>query len=130
MKFLVDNALSFRVALLLSEAGHDAIHVRTYELSAAKDEVILERALQEDRVIVSADTDFGTILAQIQTNKPSFILLRWAGLRYPSDQTRIIIANLPNITHDLLMGAVVVIEPLRVRIRSLPIHNSGNRDSL
>lgn len=34
MKFLVDNALSFRVAELLCEANQDAIHVRDIQLSA------------------------------------------------------------------------------------------------
>lgn len=121
MRFLVDNALSFRVAELLRAAGHDAVHVRAYGLGAAVDEAILQRAGLEDRVILSADTDFGTLLAQMHTSKPSFILLRWPELRQAHDQARVLLANLPNMTDDLNAGAVVVIEPLRIRVRALPI---------
>lgn len=110
MRFLVDNALSFRVAELLRDAGCDAVHVREYDLGAAVDEVILARARLEARVIVSADTDFGTLLAQMQTNKPSFILFRWPELRRADDQVRVLLANLPNFEETSEAGAIVVIE--------------------
>ena len=76
MKFLIDNALPPRLAELLHRAGQDAVHVRTYGMQAAQDSDILTRALQEDRVIVSADSDFGAILAAQETEHPSFILFR------------------------------------------------------
>ncbi|MBI3680834.1 MAG: DUF5615 family PIN-like protein [Acidobacteria bacterium] len=51
MRFLIDNALSPEVALLLREEGHDAVHVGAYGLHAAEDPVILERAGIEERVL-------------------------------------------------------------------------------
>jgi len=83
MNFLVDNAVSPQLAHFLKQAGHDAVHVRDYALSAAEDTVIFDRAAQQGRVIVSADTDFGTLLALRQEQKPSVILFRGAIPRRP-----------------------------------------------
>jgi hypothetical protein len=44
MRFLVDNALSPVLATLLTQAGHDALHVRTVELHRAEEILIFERA--------------------------------------------------------------------------------------
>lgn len=76
MKFLIDNALSPLVSRLLGELGHDSVHVRDRGCQAASDSEIFDLALLEERVIISADTDFFQLLAQRQTSKPSVILFR------------------------------------------------------
>ena len=62
MRFLIDQALSPAVAERLAEAGHDSTHVRDYGMQAATDDAIFDRAREEKRVVVSADTDFGRSL--------------------------------------------------------------------
>jgi uncharacterized protein len=47
----------------LRQAGHDAVHVRERGLVRADDPAIFACAVQENRIVVSADTDFGTLLA-------------------------------------------------------------------
>lgn len=125
MRFLVDNALSADVASGLAAVEHDAVHVRDYGLQNAEDSVIFDRAAQEDRVVISADTDFGALLALRQESQPSLILLRGAVSRRPALQTQMIVANLPQVEQDLNNGAIVVIEPERIRVRSLPIQGGA-----
>ncbi|MDD3248975.1 MAG: DUF5615 family PIN-like protein [Smithellaceae bacterium] len=122
MNFLIDNALSPQVSIGLRQAGYDSIHVRDYGMQSASDTEILARALNENRIIVSADTDFGTLLARNAEIKPSFILFRGMKTRRPETQLQILLANLPNLKEFLENGCVVVFDQNRIRVRNLPIN--------
>ncbi len=121
MKFLVDNPVSPLVVEALRRSGHDAVHVLDYGLQAASDAIIFERASQEDRIIVTSDTDFGLLAARTGIRKPSIILFHHSFPHRPSEQARILLKNLARLATAMEQGSLIVLESRRIRIRSLPI---------
>jgi predicted nuclease of predicted toxin-antitoxin system len=121
VRLLIDNALSPAVSRILSDIGHDCVHVRDRGLQSAPDGSILSLAEAENRTIVSADTDFGALLAIRNKRRPSFILLRKTqGLR-PSDIAMQVGELVIGYQQELEQGCVLTVGDTRVRIRNLPI---------
>ena len=121
MKFLIDNAISPAIVPVVVQLGFEAKHVRDFEMQASEDEAIFEFAAKEGYIVVSADTDFGTLLALKKETKPSVILFRRSTNRHPKDQAELLVSNLKSIKDDLIKGAIVVFDQNRIRIRRLPI---------
>lgn len=86
MRLLLDDNLSPRLIDILSAAGWDVVHTASMGLRAASDQVVLEAARTDSRVLVSADTDFGTLLATSHAPHPSVVLVRRAAGRRVEDQ--------------------------------------------
>jgi predicted nuclease of predicted toxin-antitoxin system len=83
--------------------------VRDYGVQAACDAEVLARAGHETRVVVSADTDFGTLLAARRRRSPSVVLFRGGLSRRPEQQAALRLANLGAVQDDLQTGGIVVI---------------------
>jgi predicted nuclease of predicted toxin-antitoxin system len=120
VRLLVDECLSHRVAKSLRTEGHDAVHVSDRGLLGHTDDEVMAGALEEGRSVVSADTDFGELLARTNANLPSVVLLR-RQLHDPDDQAAVIAHVLELLADEIAAGAIVVITDDRVRVRSLPI---------
>lgn len=118
MKFLLDQGISPQVALALAGAGHDAVHVRDLGMSQADDATILARADDDHRVIITEDTDFGTLLVLNARSSPSVVLFRDRSGRAGA-RIRLLLDAIPLVKGDLIAGAVVVIDDTSVRVRRL-----------
>jgi predicted nuclease of predicted toxin-antitoxin system len=94
---------------------------RTAGCFTASDDRILAAAAEDSRTIVSADADFGVLLAPGGHEKPSVVLLRSADQLTPAGQADLLVANLPAVTDDLECGAIVTFARSRARVRLLPI---------
>lgn len=107
----------------------DAVAVRDVGLADASDEEILDRASSEDRdrassedrVLISHDTDFGTLLVARGLTTPSFILFRSSDPITPDEQAALIVANLDGVAGELDAGEIVVFARGRLRTRRLPV---------
>jgi predicted nuclease of predicted toxin-antitoxin system len=121
MRLLLDNNLSPRLVDILGAAGWDVVHVASLGLRSAPDRTVLETARRDGRFLVSADTDFGALLASSHAIDPSVVLVRRVIGRRVNDLADILIANLPPIEDDLKRGSIVVIGDDSLRIRQLPI---------
>ncbi len=106
---------------MLVAAGYDSVHVRVYGMHSAPDEEIVARALQEERVVVSADTDFGVILATQGASHPSFVLFRDPNLLLAQDYANILIPALSTLAPELAAGCIAVFRNGRLRVRKLPL---------
>lgn len=121
MRLLLDENLSEKLVPLFVAAGHDVTHVRQLGLAGTLDPDVLNLAARDDRILVSAATDFGTLLARTHATSPSFVLIRRLIGRRVHEIARVVIANLGDVEEDLLAGAVVVLGDETMRIRRLPI---------
>ena len=120
LKFLVDNDLSPRFATELQAMGHTATHARDLGMASADDELILMRAAQDDRIVVTQDSDFSALMAAKRMAKPSVVYFRTLR-KSQRHLVPLFAANFDRFREDLVAGAIVVIEDARIRIRRLPL---------
>jgi predicted nuclease of predicted toxin-antitoxin system len=121
VRLLLDKNLSFRLVAMLESHGHDVVHVDDIDLEHAADEVILDRARELDRIVVSSDTDFGSLLAAQRARGPSMVLTREIEAYPASEIAELLLAALAVAGDVLAEGAIIVVGRQDVRVRRLPL---------
>jgi len=124
MRFLADMCVDVRIVAWLRQQGYDATHLREEGLHRMPNGEIFEKAVNENRIVITFDLDFAEIVALTAGKKASVILFRLKNTRAPN-----VIARLSKVIHDsakaLKKGAIVVVEESRHRVRYLPFGETG-----
>ena len=119
MRFLADMGVSMRVVDWLRAQGHDTIHLRDEGLNRLPNGEIFDKALQDDRTVLTFDLDFGEIVALSHGRKPAVIVFRLKDAR-ASHVIERLSAVLSESGHAITGGTVVAVEESRHRIRRFP----------
>ena len=113
MKLLLDTCVWGGALKTLRDSGHDVICAGDWPEDPG-DEEILAKAYEEDRILITLDKDFGELA--IVRGKPHSGIVRLVNLA--SRQQGVACQRvLESYNEDLQSGAIVTVEPGRVRIR-------------
>jgi predicted nuclease of predicted toxin-antitoxin system len=118
VRFLVDESLPRAVTRALETAGHDVVDARDVGLRGATDAVIAARAVTEARLVVSGDTDFANALRFPPGTHPGIVVLRVPNDWNHALRAEHLVRALDDDVLDRAGGAIVIVEPDGVRIRS------------
>lgn len=112
MKFLADESCDFSVVRALRDAGHDVLAVA--EISpASEDSKVIKLALEEKRVLLTEDKDFGQLV-----HAHGYEIHAVVFIRYPSRVRKHLsrdIVRLAKLHGRKLTGCFIVVEPGRIR---------------
>lgn len=120
MRLLADMHISPRTVQVLRQAGHDVVRVDEILPSTAADEVILARAREDGRGVLTQDLDFTNLVALGNHRTPSVITLRLRSSRV-EHVNEILSRTLSGLEHAVNAGAVITIDEDRIRQRALPL---------
>ena len=119
MRLLVDNNLP--PGLVTALGDWDVVHAKQLGLQAAPDRVLFDLAVREKRIIVSQDADFGTLLARMGAQAPSVVLIRRPDLPSTGLLAPVLGREMTRFEEALALGALLILEPKRIRVRQLPL---------
>lgn len=117
MNFLADESCAGPVILALRETGHDVVAIAEVA-KGATDEQVLERAVNEKRVLITEDRDFGELVYARGRSSAGVILVRFhSRARHAKPAT---VLEAVRKLGPRLRDAFTVVEPGRVRISGRP----------
>lgn len=114
MKLVADEGVDAAIVARLRADGHDVVYVA--ELSPGiSDEAVLELANGDERVLVTADKDFGELVFRLNQVAFGVLLVRLAGLASAGKAD--VVSQLVREHGREMAEAFTVVSPGLVRIR-------------
>lgn len=117
----MDMGIAQSVSSWLKSEGHDSIHLNDEDLYKLSDASIIEKAINEERIILTSDMDFGQLLAFNKSQKVSVIQFRTSTFT-PYNVRNKLESLFEEFSSQLNEGFfIITIEDNRIRFRKLPI---------
>jgi predicted nuclease of predicted toxin-antitoxin system len=124
VKVLLDTCVWGRAKEELSRAGHDTELAGDWDRDPG-DEEILQLAHEQSRVLVTLDKDFGELA--VAFGRPHSGLVRLVGMS-AREQGPMCVDILSRYAEELAAGAIVTVEPGRIRIRPPADEDAGQNE--
>ena len=117
MRILADENVARDIVTWLRTGGHDVLYAAEVQPGAA-DSSWTARALQEQRVILTSDKDFGDLVFRDGLTTHAVILIRLDDLPVVEILARL--KDVWSVVEANPSGRFIVITEKKVRVRSLP----------
>ena len=124
MKVLIDMNLSPDWAGFLAKAGFEAVHWSKVGSKSATDRELMQWAAENDYVVLTADLDFGAILAATHGTKPSVIQVR-SELFSPRAVGSAVVRAMRQARRELLDGALISVDAAHATTMSDQVKGGG-----
>ncbi len=116
-RFLLDENVPLRFRVVFSELSFDAEHLSLAAGRGGSDAQVVDRAVAEDRMVVTFDLDFGRLYYFHRRGQVGVLLLRLGRLSFPAMETRLReFLGRVDIEARGLQRALIVLEPHRYRV--------------
>lgn len=120
MKLKVDENLPVEVAVMLLQAGHDAMTVYDQRMMGASDVDLLQVCQTEQRALVTADLDFSNVVRYPPERLAGLVVLRLGSQEIGHVLGAVHALLLPVLKERSPAGELWVVEDDRVRVRESP----------
>ena len=117
LRFLADESCDFTVVRALRAEGYDVLAVGEFT-SRSDDQALIRQAHQEQRILLTEDSDFGRLVFASHADSAGVIFIR-----FPGNARSILAQTLVGLVRDQseqLARTFVVVQPGYIRISRTP----------